>query len=273
VLQIVTKMYFREGVPLHSTVHREVLYTNCSFLPFGVVVDLPVGELAPSTGMMPVSTVTVSVTEHLEAEDPDGEPSMRVATGGTELVDALADVLSFGLNAVFSRDRDLVKRLVPNSLDESRRSSASRLLRRTFDGHRYVPDADLEELRRFITQLLALNRSHFEAAMRAIRRIVGATQRAVDDPTLAYVDFVAALESLSEGASVPAPTWDRLDGRKRQLICRFVCQVGVFDRVRVAGGLGCSGERGAGLGVGVASLMMRGLGTPGPGFVLPACAL
>lgn len=33
------------------------------------------------------------------------------------------------------------------------------------------------------------------------------------------------------------------------------------------------GGRGVGLGVGVASLMMRGLGTPGPGFVLPACAL
>jgi len=31
--------------------------------------------------------------------------------------------------------------------------------------------------------------------------------------------------------------------------------------------------RGAGLGVGVASLMMRGLATPGPGFVLPACAV
>jgi hypothetical protein len=31
--------------------------------------------------------------------------------------------------------------------------------------------------------------------------------------------------------------------------------------------------RDAGLGVGVASLMMRGLGTPGPGFVLPAFAV
>ena len=31
--------------------------------------------------------------------------------------------------------------------------------------------------------------------------------------------------------------------------------------------------RDAGLGVGVASLMMRGLGTSGPGFVLPACAV
>jgi hypothetical protein len=37
--------------------------------------------------------------------------------------------------------------------------------------------------------------------------------------------------------------------------------------------LGWSGGWGAGLGVGVASLMMRGLGTPGPGFVLLACAV
>jgi hypothetical protein len=34
-----------------------------------------------------------------------------------------------------------------------------------------------------------------------------------------------------------------------------------------------SGGRDAGRGVGVASLMMRGLVTPGPGFVLPACAV
>jgi hypothetical protein len=48
VLQIVTKTYFPEGVPLRSTVHREVLYTNRSFLRRDPV-ELPVGELGPST--------------------------------------------------------------------------------------------------------------------------------------------------------------------------------------------------------------------------------
>jgi hypothetical protein len=236
VLQIVTKMYFREGVPLHSTVHREVLYTNCGFLRQDVV-DLPVGELAPSTGISPVSTVTLSVTEHLEAEDPDGERSMLVATSGTELVDALADVLSFELNAVFNRDGDLVKRLVPDSIiDQSRQSSASKLFRRTFDANRYVPEEELDELRHFMTQLLALKRSHFEAAMRAMRRVVRATQRAVDDPTIGYVDLVAALESLSDGTSAPAPTWDRLDARKRRLVDEALegTDAGVAERVRAA---------------------------------------
>lgn len=93
VLQIVTKMYFRKGVPLYSTVHRAVLYTNRSFLRDGVV-DLPIGELAPSTGHSPVSTVTLSATEHLEAEYPDGERSTHITTGGTDLIDDLADVRS-----------------------------------------------------------------------------------------------------------------------------------------------------------------------------------
>jgi hypothetical protein len=87
VLQIVTKMYFREGVPLYSTVHREVLYTNRSCLRTDIV-ELPIGELAPSTGVRPVSAMTLSVTEHLEAEHIDGQPSVLVGTAGTDLVDS-----------------------------------------------------------------------------------------------------------------------------------------------------------------------------------------
>lgn len=217
MLQIVTKIYFREGVPLHSSVHREVLFTNRTFLRGGSVVSLPVGELAPSTGIDPVSTATVSVTEHLEAEYPDGVPSNHVSTGGTELIAQLADVLSFGLNAVFSRDGDLVRKLVPNARGESSRSEASKLFRLTFDPARYVDDEELDGLRGFMAKLVTLRRDRFEAAMRAIRRSVRATQRAVTDPTVAYVDLVAAIESLADGMEAPTPTWDRLDDRKRCL--------------------------------------------------------
>lgn len=211
-------MYFREGVPLYSTVQRDVLYTNRHFLQRDPV-ELPVGELAPSTMSRPVSSITVSVMEHLEAKELDGSDAMLIATSGDELIDQLADVLSFGLNSIFSRDGELVRRLVPDSLeDSSRRRGAARLFQDTFDPHRFVPDAELDEFRHFMSQLLALQRSHFEAAMRAIKRIVRAMQLAVDDPTVAYVDLVAALESLSGGTDAPAPTWERFDDRKRRLI-------------------------------------------------------
>jgi len=217
VLQIVTKMYFRPGVRLNSTVHRDVLYTNRSFLS-REPIELLVGELAPSTGVSAVSSVTVSVTEHLEAERPDGESEMLIATGGTELIDDLADVLSFSLNSTFSRDHDLVRRLVPSSLEQRSRTSPAGLFRRTFDPSLTLLEPELADLTEFMSRLLALERPSYEAAMRAIRRIVRATRRAMDDPTIAYTDLVAALESLSADEEVPAPTWQELDGPKRKLI-------------------------------------------------------
>jgi len=216
VLQIVTKRYFRRGVPLNSTVHRRVIYTNRDFLR-GDPIVLPVGELAPSTDHHSVSSVTVSVTEHLEAEYPDGETFGLVATSGDELLEQLADVLSFGFNAVFSSDGDLVRRLVPTQTGGRVEPSASQLFRRTFDPALFVGEEELDEFREFMTSLLGLRRENYEAAMRAIGRIVHATQRAVINPTIAYVDLVAALESLSEGASAPPPSWQQLDGRKRNL--------------------------------------------------------
>ena len=218
MLQIVTGMYFREGVRLNSTVHRAVLYTNREFLG-SEEIGLPVGKLLPSSGFQPVSTVTVSVTEHLEALLPDGRQDILISSGGTELIDDLADVLSFALNAVFSRDHDLVHRLVPGSPQHRSRWSAASQLRGTFDPLLAVTDAEVEDVRSFMTRLLELRRPEFEAAMRAIRRIVHAWQKVADDPTIAYTNIVAAIESLSaRHRGLPVPTWQNVDGRKRRII-------------------------------------------------------
>jgi hypothetical protein len=236
MLQIVTGMYFRTGVRLNCTVHRGVLYTNRGFLR-REEIELPVGKLLPSSGFRTVSTVTVSVTEQLEAVLPDGTDDFRIASGGTELIDDLADVLSFALNAVFSCDHDLVHRLVPDSLARRGRSSTASQLRSTFDPLLIVTDAELDDVRVFITQLLALRRPAFEAAMKAIRRIVRAWQKVADDPTIAYTDIVAALESLAaEDQAVPAPTWQNVDGRKRKIIDAALEGVdeGIAGRVRQA---------------------------------------
>ena len=235
MLQIVTKMYFREGVPLHSTVHRAVLHTNLWFLRPDVV-ELPVGELAPSTESAPVNSLTVSIVEHLETTLPDGSGSPVISVGQRALPESLADVLAFALDAVVSLDGDLVRRLVPNTFAPSEQWQQSRLFRRTFEPHRLLREEELGELRRFMNQLLALERSHFESVMRAIRRIVRATHRAVDDPTLAYVDLVTALEALGTGTSGAKPSWERLDGRKRKLIDEALAAVDAeaADRVRDA---------------------------------------
>ena len=219
MLQIVTKMYFRDGVPLYTTTHRETLHTNCSFFANGRrPVDLPVGRLLGSTNFESRSTVLLEVVEHLEALNLDGTKSNHIATGGTELVDDLAAVLSFGLDAIFSRHHDQVQRLVPDEGVSPRRLSAVGLFQRTFQPRRIVSDVDVADLRDFVTDLLALHRSGYVKAMRAIRQTVAATRRAVDDPTGAYTDMVAALESLWENELTIATTWDQYPGAKRKIL-------------------------------------------------------
>ncbi|HET7691255.1 MAG TPA: hypothetical protein VFK41_12790 [Nocardioidaceae bacterium] len=220
MLQIVTKMYFAPDASLHISAHRVAVHTNLAFLGAGRDrIELPVGTLIPESGLASTSTVMIEVVEHLEKElDEAGASAGLVSTGGAELVDDLAAVMAFGLDAVFHRREDVVQRLCGEWGAPLRRGSAGSLLSRTFEPQRFVQDADLEALSDFMTDLLALERPSFERAMRAIRHVVRATQNAVDDPTGAYTEMVEGLESLADADLAPAIEWDRYDGRKRTRI-------------------------------------------------------
>jgi len=217
MLQIASGMYFRRGARLNETLHRFSVYSNALRID-GAPVELPFAGLRFSTGIAPFAPVTVEVWDRLEAERPDGEPDLLIATSGEELVADAAAVLAFALNTTWSTDRDLVRRLVPDALPEGPRRGPSSQLRRTFDPNVLVPDDALEDAAAFSTRLLALRRPEYERAIRAIRRVVDATLLVADDVTLAYTLFVAALESLAADTVAAPTTWDRFDGRKRALI-------------------------------------------------------
>lgn len=172
VLQIASGMYFRPGVPLHETLHRFTVYSNGLRID-SAPVELPIASLRFSTGMAtPLAPVTVEVWDRLEAERPDGEPEFMVATGGEELVADVATVLAFALNTTWSTDRDLVRRLVPNTLPVGPRGGPSSQLRGTFDPQVLLSDDALADAAAFSTRLLALRRPEYEKAIRAIRRVV-----------------------------------------------------------------------------------------------------
>ncbi|GAB2582639.1 hypothetical protein GCM10027269_42410 [Kribbella endophytica] len=89
---------------------------------------------------------------------------------------------------------------------------------RTFTPNLVLHDDDIEDLQKFTSDLLMLNRTVYEQAMSAMRRIVTASERVAEDPTLAYTDYVAALESLSISTEMPLPAWERLDPRNRRIL-------------------------------------------------------
>jgi hypothetical protein len=198
-------------------------------------IVLPVGEVIASTEMGLISSAMLAVVDRLEQQRHDGTDDFMIATGGTDLVDDLAYVMTFVLNRTVSRNHDQTRRLVTGE-GTPRGRSASDLFPKLFEVRQTVQPAQLDDLRAFMNDLLSLSRDDFARAMRAIRRAVDATRRALDDPTGAYTDLVAALESISDDALSTPATWDRYDGSKRKIIDAALIDAGqeVADRVRSA---------------------------------------
>lgn len=214
MLQISSGMYF-DSAELYETVHSRVVHSN------GVrgrteAVELPIGTLRFTSGYGEVQPLIIEAVDRLEKVNSDGSPSMHIATGGSELIDDVADVVAFGLDIVMLADSDLAQRMVSAEARGGRRRAKP--LRHVLEPGRFIADAEIDGLRDFCKQLLALERTNFEAAMRAIRRVADAVTLASSDVSLSYTLFVAALESLSKDEPSPVVSWENYDGRKRKVI-------------------------------------------------------
>jgi hypothetical protein len=216
MLQIAAGRFFRPNVPLNETEHRYTVYSNAWFIG-DPPIALPVGEVVASTEMGLTSSAMIAVVDRLEQQLPDGTDDFLIATGGTDLVDDLAYLMTFALNRTVSRNHNQTRRLVTGD-GEPRGRSANDLFPELFEPRQTVQPDHWDDLRRFMSDLLSLSRDDFARVMQVIRRAVDATRRALDDPTGAYTDLVAALESISDGELSTPTTWDRYDGPKRKIL-------------------------------------------------------
>ena len=217
ILQIAAGRFLRPDVEITETLHRRTVYTNCWF-PDPASVELPLGAIIKSNGVEEIETVMIEATERLEKQLPDGTDDILVSTGGDELIDDIAYVMTFALNRTFSRNCDQMRRLVSNRRVVGRRRGAAGLFPKLFDSQQVIEPAAVEDVKAFMEDLLALSPEAFVRAMRAVRNSVDATRRAIDDPTGAYTDFVAALESLADDHVAEPITWKNYDGSKAKKI-------------------------------------------------------
>ena len=173
-------MYFRD-VRLNETEHRRTLYTNANML-LHPRVDLSIGHLIPSTEWSAINTVMAHFTERLEAVQQDGTDDFMISTGGDSIADDLAVVLSFALNATFTPIRAKADRLISEPSGSPHSPVPADILPRTFGVNLTLRDDDIRDLQNFMSLLLGLNRGEYEKAMRAMRRIVTASERVAEDP-------------------------------------------------------------------------------------------
>jgi hypothetical protein len=214
MLQISSKKFFKSD-QLEETLHRGTFFTN--YRIFGREnYETECGRLLPSSPWSGLITVTCETTERLEKFHADGTPSVLISIGSSHMLQDFAAIASFALNITCTLDPDLTRRLIaPTHLTLGVASAPQKYLKRIFDTEIHSKAGDDEALRTFTSNLLALDRKSYEAAMRAIRRYVVGTHRISDDIDLAYTLFVASIESLAQDFDAFTPDWAGLSHDKR----------------------------------------------------------
>lgn len=217
MLQISAGKFFQTS-KLHETPYRGVYYTNYRVFD-DAKIETPVGVLLPSTVGSGPATLTYEVVERIEAHPNSPVSGEIISTGGDMVVNDFAAVISFALNVTCTPNLDLTRRLLaPSGPSLGNAHVPQKFIPRVFDTSVLFAAGDNEKLSGFIKDLIALERKHYEGAMRAIRRYVTGAHRIADDVNLAYALFVMAIESLAQEFDGHVAEWSDYDHTKRARI-------------------------------------------------------
>lgn len=218
MLQIITEKFYKPG-ERYETLHRAIFYTNYRTLMRAEPMETPIGVLLPTTGHEGLAAMTCEILEKIE-KHPDGNKSgVMVSTGGESLLNDFAAVAAFALDITCTPDLDLARRLLATERPSlGVQSVPSKFIKRTFDRQIISKEGDGLALSQFVTQLVGLERTRFEAAIRAIRQYVTGLHRISDNLSLAYVQLVMSIESLTQGFDGHVAVWTDYEHQKRERI-------------------------------------------------------
>lgn len=235
MLQISSGKFFKGEA--YETRQRAIYYTNYRIFRDDGLIETQVGSLQSVIGIHGLGALTCEIIERIE-KMPGGPYSGEIiATRSDTLINDFAAIVSFALNITCTTDLELARRLVSNERPSLGADLVpQKYVPRMFDRAVEWQQGDVENLQRFISDLIALDRKSYEGAMRAIRRYVIGAHRISDDVNLAYALFVMSIESLAQKFDEFEPAWEDYDQNKRQRIDDALGEAPqiVADKVRAA---------------------------------------
>jgi hypothetical protein len=234
MLQISTGKFFKNEA--YETLRRAIYYTNYRIFR-EERIETQAGTLQPVVGVHGLGALTCEIIERIEKMPGGPYAGEVVATSGDTLINDFAAIVSFVLDVTCTTDLDLARRLT-----SSERPSLGadlvpqKYLPRMFDRAVNWQPGEADQLQRFVTDLMALERKSYEGAMRAIRRYVIGAHRISDDVNLAYALFVMSMESLAQNFDAFESAWDDYDRNKRRRIDEALGEApeATADKVRAA---------------------------------------
>ena len=112
----------------------------------------------------------------------------------------------------------MVRRLTNSQIGFASHSPPKDFISRFFDPQVIASPIEREAFVEIVDDLLALERRHFLAAMRAIKTYVAALHSIPDDLGLSYTLLVSAVETLVQDFDGFQPSWPDVEERKRKAV-------------------------------------------------------
>lgn len=231
MLQINSGKLFSRGVA-HTNALRGVLYSNGRFYPEDL--ETAAGSLRATGGERGDLAVVYELEERIE-EEKEG-PGILFSHTVTPYLRDFAVLASFGLNLIVSTDVNVVRRLTNSQIGFASNSPPTNFVSRFFDPQVNASPAERDAFVDFVDDLLALERKHFLAAMRAIKTYVAALHSIPDDLGLSYTLFVSSVETLVQDFDGVQTSWLDVDERKRKAVDAALqdASIDIADAVRAA---------------------------------------
>lgn len=216
MLQINSGKLYPTGVQRTNEL-RGILYSNLLLMRMedGPIVT-EAGRILQADATSLPRPLVYEVTEQFE--DNGRAPGVLISHTVQPYLTDFSAVVSFALRVTCTPDPDFCARLLSEKRSLGVRTPPAKLVRRVFDKNVWFHQADDEQLKTFVADLIALKRRSLLAAMRAIRTYVTGLHRVADDLELAYTLLVASLESLAQDFDGHKVLWSDYDQTRRHRI-------------------------------------------------------
>ncbi len=216
MLQINSGKLYPNGVGRRNKL-RGILYSNLVLMGLD---DTPIvtaaGTLLQVDPFGNPRPLVYELTEQMEGGRVTQD--VLISHGVQPYLHDFAAIVSFILRATCTPDADLCARLLSAKRSLAVATSPDKLVRRVFDKEIRIRPSDAKVLTSFITNLIALKRKSFRAAMEAIRTYVTGLHRVADDLEFAYMLLVASIESLAQDFDGHEGQWSDYEESKRRRI-------------------------------------------------------
>lgn len=202
MLQIISGKFFKSDT-VYSTPCKAVLYSNY-YWP--LKIETCIGTLEPIDNRSGINTYIFHYNNQIEKDIQSGFNLVRV--GDPEIVQQFMLLCSFGLQAIFSTDKDEVEKLCRTTSSHfTERYQPSKFLNRFFETKVNGNNEEVDSFIELVKSVIGLKRETYKAVINGFYNLFNSFINLNTNIEASYASLVYCLESFSQNFDGYEPQW------------------------------------------------------------------